>query len=112
MNQEICLDEFQIMAGNDFTLVKTIFDQDGLPFGLTNYTASMKIAEFGNIRTVVSTISGTISIPESTVTFVFPQATTNSWNGKYIYQIVLDNPTAGKTYSPKQGVFLVVERIN
>ena len=108
----ICLDEFRTMAENYFYLGFQVLDKSGIPMDLTDFETTIKIAKFGDIRNVVATIDGTVDVEESRIDFLLDQNETFLWSGKYIYQVFLENISTGQKMSPKQGVFMVVPRID
>lgn len=110
-NSKICLDEFSFNAGNPFEIKFIVYDQQGLPFDLTDYTTSMKFCQYGDVRNIVDIISGTINISESSVIYSISGTDSQNLSGKYSCQIVLEH-TSGTKYVPKQFSFMVVERIN
>ncbi len=104
------LDEFIIIGGSDFTFSFTVLEDDGSNADLTGATCTLKVAPYGQPTSVITTLTGSVTLP-NTVSYVFP-ATTNELMtaGKYMYQpIILDS--VGKYYHPKQGVFMLVQSI-
>lgn len=110
-NSRICLDEFSFVAGNPFQITFTVYDQQGIPMDLTDYTTEIKFCQYGDIRNIVDTISGIINISESTVTYSLLTADTENLSGKYSCQVILEH-TSGTKYVPKQFSFTVIKRIN
>lgn len=105
----VYLDEFTFVGGNTFEINIRVLDKSGIPVNLTDYTASMKISQFGNIRRIVTELSGTINIETSTITYNLNFNTTKNMKGKYVYQPSITKN--GIKTVLKQGCFMVVPRV-
>lgn len=104
------LDDFSMIAGNEYTLVYNVFEQDGLtPLDLGGATAYVVLSPYGqtdyNILQKTATITGT-----STFQVVFLGTDTANLSGWYIQQPVIYSFT-GNEYRPAQGRILVSPQI-
>jgi hypothetical protein len=102
--QANCLDEVQMIAGDEQTFLYNIYNKSGAPINieLGGYTCSVLIFKYGNPDTIIADISGSIS-GSSCFEIEFSGS---GLSGIYQQQVKLVN-SVGKRHMPAQGKIVI-----
>ena len=102
------LTEFAFIAGTDYTLTFTVYDDDGVtPQDIGGATIAWTLSPYGRSYNSLE-IAGSIT-DTSEFEVVIPASSTETFSGKYIQQITIDS-FYGQRFRPAQGVVLIVPR--
>ena len=100
------LTEFAFIAGTDYTLSFTVYNEDGVtPQDISGATITWTLSPYGqsyNVLEITGTLTGT-----TTFEVVIPSASKESLSGKYIQQPTIDD-FFGNRFRPAQGVILII----
>ena len=102
------LEEFAFIAGTDYTLTFTVYEEDGItPQDIGGATITWTLSPYGqsyNALEITGAITGV-----STFAVSIPASDTETFSGKYIHQITIDS-FFGERLRPAQGTILIVPR--
>jgi hypothetical protein len=102
------LAEFAFIAGTDYTLSFTVYDEDGTtPQDIGGATVTWTLSPYGqnyNVLEITGTITGT-----STFDVVIPASSTETLSGKYLQQMTIDS-FYSQRFRPAQGIILILPR--
>jgi hypothetical protein len=107
------LGEVSFIAGTEFPFTMNFYtDSSHLnPADLTDYTAELRLALFGQPTTLAVSVNGTLTLP-NIFDFVLATADTESLPpGKYIYQPVLLDTLTSQNYILGQGTIILLAQI-
>lgn len=99
------LEEFAMIAGTDYTLVFTVYDQDGVLQNIGGATVKWTLSPFGQSTNILQ-INGTI-LDDNRFEVVIPAASTQNLSGKYTQQPVIRS-FYGQQFIPAQGTILII----
>jgi hypothetical protein len=101
------LDEISMIAGNDFTMTFTVYQDDGVTLqDIGGATIKWMLAPYGQSDYNVLQYNGNI-ITANSFTISLLGADTINLSGKYIQQLKI-NSFYGQVYRPAQGVVLFI----
>jgi hypothetical protein len=87
-----------IDQGSDFTTTLYINDSDGLPLDLTAYSVEAQIRKTYTSTEYVDFTSSIVSLDSGQITISLSNIqTSNMISGRYVYDVVLTDPTSVKT---------------
>lgn len=102
------LEEFAFIAGTDYTLTFTVYEDDGVTLqDIGGSTIKWTLSPYGQSYNVLE-ITGTLTTG-SDFEVVIPSASTENLSGKYIHQCTIDS-FFGQRFRPAQGVILIIPR--
>lgn len=105
-----CLEETFMIAGTDFTLSFTVYEEDGLtPADIGGATIKWMLCPYGRTNYNALQITGTIT-GLSTFDVEISATDTLSLSGKYLQQFEVTS-FFGQKYRPAQGVVLIAPAV-
>ena len=104
------LPETAFIAGTEFTMNYTIYEEDGVNLvDISGANVRVRLCPYGQTDYCVLDKAGTIT-GSGTFTVVLDAADTEDLSGKYLQQIYMESFT-GVEFRPAQGVLIILPRV-
>jgi len=102
------LEEVHMIAGDEKRFYYTIYDEYGRLVNLTGDTCTVFIFPYGDVSTIVATLSGSVSPAPTTGEFYvdFPSASSSPLSGIYQQQIKIVD-IGSNVHRPAQGKIVI-----
>lgn len=102
------LEEFAFIAGTDYTLTFTVFEEDGVTLqNIGGATIYWTLSPYGQSYNALQ-ITGSV-LDDYSFEVEIPASSTEEFSGKYIQQITIES-FYGQQYRPAQGTILILAR--
>lgn len=94
----VYVNNLTINAGTDFTQTFDLYDNQGNPINLANYSALSKLRKHAGSSTSVSFTVSFVDRSKGKIKLFIPSwITSNLKSGKYVYDVLLTKPTGSKS---------------
>lgn len=94
----VYVNNLTINAGTDFTQTFDLYDNQGNPINLANYSALSKLRKHAGSSTSVSFTVSFVDRSKGKIKLFIPSwITSNLKTGKYVYDVLLTKPTGSKS---------------